>query len=62
MIILVLRVSFCSDIWYCNILAFYLGNIFAYYLDNGPIQKWRCIMGKQNYEDATTPYVLNQKT
>ena len=33
-IIIILRVSFCSDIWYCNILAYYLGNILAYYLDN----------------------------
>ena len=32
--IIILRVSFCSDIWYCNILAYYLGNIFAYYLDS----------------------------
>ena len=32
--IIILRVSFCSDIWYCNILAYYLGNILAYYLDN----------------------------
>ena len=30
---IMLRVSFCSDIWYCNILAYYLGNILAYYLD-----------------------------
>ena len=22
--IIILRVSFCSDIWYCNILAYYL--------------------------------------
>jgi hypothetical protein len=33
-LIIILRVSFCSDIWYCNILAYYLGNILAYYLDN----------------------------
>jgi hypothetical protein len=26
MIIIILRVSFCSDIWYCNILAYYLDN------------------------------------
>jgi len=32
--IIMLRVSFCSDIWYYNILAYYLGSIFAYYLDN----------------------------
>ena len=32
--IIILRVSFCSDIWYCNILTYYLGNILAYYLDN----------------------------
>ena len=32
--IIILRVSFCSDIWYCHILAYYLGNILAYYLDN----------------------------
>ena len=32
--IIMLRVSFCSDIWYYNILAYYLGGIFAYYLDN----------------------------
>ena len=31
--IIILRVSFCSDIWYCNILPYYLGNILAYYLD-----------------------------
>jgi hypothetical protein len=24
--IIILRVSFCSDIWYCNILAYYLDN------------------------------------
>ena len=28
--IIILPVSFCSDIWYCNILAYYLGNILAY--------------------------------
>ena len=33
-LIIILRVSFCSDIWYCNILTYYLGNIFACYLDN----------------------------
>jgi len=27
MFIIILRVSFCSDIWYCNILTYYLGNI-----------------------------------
>jgi hypothetical protein len=32
--IIILHVSFCSVIWYCNILAYYLGNILAYYLDN----------------------------
>jgi hypothetical protein len=32
--IIILRVSLCSDIWYCNILAYYLGNILAYYLYN----------------------------
>jgi hypothetical protein len=31
--IIMLRVSFCSNIWYYNILAYYLGSIFAYYLD-----------------------------
>ena len=25
-IIIMLHVSFCSDIWYCNILAYYLDN------------------------------------
>jgi len=24
--IIILRVSLCSDIWYCNILAYYLDN------------------------------------
>jgi hypothetical protein len=24
--IIILRVNFCSDIWYCNILAYYLDN------------------------------------
>ena len=24
--IIIFRVSFCSDIWYCNILAYYLDN------------------------------------
>ena len=24
--IIMLRVNFCSDIWYCNILAYYLDN------------------------------------
>jgi hypothetical protein len=24
--------------------------------------RFRCIMGKKNYEDATTPYLLSQKT
>jgi hypothetical protein len=33
-VIIILRVSFCSDVWYCNILAYYLGNILAYYMDN----------------------------
>ena len=33
-LIIILRVSFCSDIWYCNILTYYLGNILAYYQDN----------------------------
>ena len=33
-VIIILPVSFCSDIWYCNILTYYLGNILAYYLDN----------------------------
>jgi hypothetical protein len=32
-ILIILRVSFCSAIWYCNILAYYLGNILAYNLD-----------------------------
>jgi hypothetical protein len=32
--IIILRVSFCCDIRYCNILTYYLGNILAYYLDN----------------------------
>jgi hypothetical protein len=31
--IIILCASFCSDIWYCNILAYYLGNILVYYLD-----------------------------
>jgi hypothetical protein len=31
---IILRVSFCSDSWYCNMLTYYLGNILAYYLDN----------------------------
>ena len=34
MLIIILCVSFCSDIWYCNMLAYYLGNILTYYLDN----------------------------
>ena len=33
-LIIILRVSFCSDIGYCNILTYYLGNILAYYQDN----------------------------
>ena len=33
MLIIILCVSFCSDIWYCNMLAYYLGNILVYYLD-----------------------------
>jgi hypothetical protein len=32
LIIIILCVSFCSDIWYCNILAYYLDNILAYYI------------------------------
>ena len=36
-LIIILRVSFCSDIWYCNILAYYLCNILAYYLENQTI-------------------------
>ena len=32
--IIMLRASFCSDIWYCNTLTYYLGNNLAYYLDN----------------------------
>jgi Na+/proline symporter len=34
LLVIIFRVSFCSDIWYCNILTYYLGNILAYYLDN----------------------------
>ena len=37
--IIMLRVSFCSDIWYYNILAYYLGSIFAYYLDKTTLLK-----------------------
>jgi hypothetical protein len=51
--IIMLRVSFCSDIWYCNILVYYpglrdilrviclsdLGNILAYYLDKTTLLK-----------------------
>jgi hypothetical protein len=41
--IIMLRVSFCSDIWYYNILAYYLGSIFAYYLDSIiMILMWSC--------------------
>jgi hypothetical protein len=32
--IIILRVSFCRDIWYSNILVYYLDNILEYYPDN----------------------------
>jgi hypothetical protein len=43
-VIIILRVSFCSVIWYCNILAYYLLNIGEYRIarDNICIIMWSC--------------------
>jgi hypothetical protein len=33
-IFIIINENKTSDIWHCNILTYYLGNILAYYLDN----------------------------